>query len=60
MHMYCISLVWLSDVSLTRTMFGLCKNISAGKSWNTTSLRNSQELAKRCDSLLCKELKIVY
>ena len=38
-------------------MFGLCRNISAGKSRKTTSLKNSQELANKCDSLLCNDLQ---
>lgn len=46
------------DWILTWSTLGLCKKISAGKSLNRTSLRNSQDLETKDELRLCRRLAV--
>lgn len=52
----CVYMCAHMNSSVTFTIWGRWRKISAGKSWKTTSLRNSQALASMVTSLLCKDL----
>lgn len=54
-HVYSITYACMNSL-ITFTIWGRWRKISAGKSWKTTSLRNSQALASIVTSLLCRDL----